>query len=523
MPFLCSIDDATWKESPFRRWILFLYGFLVVATGDGLVYGWPVLQRQLLVDGCTLHESTLGAIFTVGALSTQGGRFFSGMARDRFGTKRVASACLCLLAVGMLGLAWSGPNNGPALGVSAFLVGLGSGAQLCVQPVADLFPPHERTVIGTLTGGIPISSGVVFLALTTGYKAGTRAARFTGYAMMMVIIAAIGMILLPLGQSFVLKKSVRSGTRDKKSKDKLETAPTEREATSTLRGTNDGGRESPGAVEEGNSTHVPIEEGAEAHDEEVGVGAQSGEEDDNNGTPIEKETEADSDVEVGAPAGEVGNTGKPKDPEAASADEDEESQNDPPTLLEQLKTAEYILLCSWYSICLIPLQYYVGSIGVQLRDRGDTGFYTNLFSIILACTAITSPFAGLLAEKLGFGVTQGLATLMAAGSYFFLASNLSLKIQVIGLVLYGLGRLFIFAMFFANCGNRFGFTHFGTLAGLGLLTSALASLLQSPMITATAHGQARTVNLCCGALLAAQLPYFVWLHRRETKELRYND
>ena len=489
MSIICCIDDATWKESPLRRWVLYVFCFATVSTAAGIVYGWPALRRQLQADGSTLDESSLGAIFTVGAWSTQGGRFFVGLARDRYGTKRVTSTCIFLVAMGSVGVAWSGSSNAPALGVSMFLVGLGSGAQLCVQPVAGLFPDTSGTVIATLSGAFQIS-GLVFLAFTSGYEAGTRKARFTGYAIIMVVITVCAMILLPMGKSFVLEQPISSNTQARISNDNLETAPTEREISSTLRDTTDGGRESPAVIEERNATHLPIEEGAEADSEEVDVGAQ---------------------------AGKVENSGTPKDPEVALTEEDATSQADPITLLEQLKSIEYICLCIWFSICLIPLQYYIGSIGFQLEDKGDTGFYSDLFSIVYAAAFVVSPAGGFLSDKLSFGITQGLATVMCAGSFFFLASNISLKGQAIGLVLYGVGRLLVFGMYFANCGNRFGYANFGTLARLGLLTSALISLLQSPMISAAANGQARTVNLCSGALLVAQLPYFVWLHRREKK------
>jgi MFS family permease len=95
---------------------------------------------------------------------------------------------------------------------------------------------------------------------------------------------------------------------------------------------------------------------------------------------------------------------------------------------EQLKNVEFCCLCIWFSICVIPLQYYVGTIGFQLEQKGDgTGFYTDLFSVIYASTAVVTPFAGYLADLFGLGISQALATVLTAGSLFFLASDNTLE------------------------------------------------------------------------------------------------
>ena len=52
---------------------------------------------------------------------------------------------------------------------------------------------------------------------------------------------------------------------------------------------------------------------------------------------------------------------------------------------------------TWFSILVIPYQYYVASIGYQLEQKGDDdGFYTNLFMIIYGLGALLSPLGGAL-------------------------------------------------------------------------------------------------------------------------------
>lgn len=445
------------------------------------MYGWPALRKQLQDDGSTLDESTLGAVFTVGAWSTQGGRFFSGLIRDRIGTKWVAASCTFLVALGSLGIAWSDPNNAIALGSSLFAMGLGSGAQLCVQPVAGLFPNTSGTVLASLSGAFQIS-GLVFLALTSGDNLGSRKVRFTAFAFLLVLLCVVAMILLPTGKSFILEdEEVEKTMGDVDEINGRLTSEIQDKPLAKISTIQD-------------SSSVGVEEGG------VGSGGLK-----NNVSPPGKTDEENvlDDSFQGAKSEEINK-------------EDPPAPDQQPTAIEQIKSIEYILLCTWFSICLIPLQYYVGSIGFQLENKGDDdGFYTDLFSIMYASATVFSPAGGFLSDKVSLGATQGLATWMCAGSFFLLASNASLEAQVAGLLMYGVGRLLVFGMYFANCGKRFGYANFGTLAGLGLLISALFSLLQYPMISGAADGKSRAINIGSGVVLLVQSPYFVWLHRRE--------
>jgi LAT3 family solute carrier family 43 protein 3 len=497
----------TLEESPSRRWILYSFCFVTVSTAAGVVYGWPALRKQLQEDGSNLDESTLGAIFTVGAWSTQGGRFFSGLARDRFGTRSVTSLSVIFVALGSLGVAWSDPSNAIALSFSVFSLGLGSGAQLCVQPVAGLFPNTSGTVLASLSGAFQIS-GLAFLALTSGGDSvGTRKVRFSGFAIVLVALSVGAMMLLPQGKSFLFEEQnvtndasseVEGSSKGTDTKNNVATAATARGGASSSfnddvelpESSSSSSRE---AVDDPHTCGRACQTINETEDHAS-----------NHSIPSEQ-VEHQSDTELASTRAESQSHVVATPPSAAK-----------PTALEQIKSTEYILLCIWFSICLIPLQYYIGSIGFQLEDKGDDeGFYTDLFSIVYAGATVFSPAGGYLSDRLSLGFTQGLATIMCAGSFFVLASEISLKGQTVGLVLYGVGRLLVFGMYFANCGKRFGYANFGTLAGLGLLISAVVSLLQYPMISAAANGQSDTMNIASGAALMALTPYFIWLHRRE--------
>lgn len=429
-----------------RRWILFLFSFGGVSLAAGLVYGWPALRQELLDENHDFSEAALGAIFTAGAWSTQGGRFFFGMLRDRYGTRSIACASLGCAAAGSLGIALS--QTAASLGVSLFFTGLGSGLQLVVQPVASLFPKHAGSILSSLSGAFQVS-GLVFLGLTS---AGNRRGAFLGFMGCLLGLAVLAALLLPQGQSFVLPEEVDANNDP--------VAPTEEEGASS------------------SSVHSL------------------------SSSSLQSEPTPSSPV---------------------TNDDDEEEETDPslspPTALQQLVSYEYAGLTGWFSLSLVPLQYYVGSIGYQLEEKGDeSGFYTDLFAICYAGAALVAPAAGSLADRWGVGVAQAVATLLIASSLFVLAANgISLDAHVVGLVAYSVGRMLCFSAFFTNVGTRFGYRNYGTLAGLGLWVSAIVSLLQYPLIALTADGHGVAVNLVCASLLMATLPYCLWLYRQEKR------
>ena len=106
----------------------------------------------------------LGAAYTAGAWSVQGGRLVFGILRDRFGTRLIAQVSFSCVICGAFGIAFQSVSNEIALGVNLFLLGLGSGAQLCVQPVAQLFPKNSALFMSGLSGAFQVS-GVVYAVL----------------------------------------------------------------------------------------------------------------------------------------------------------------------------------------------------------------------------------------------------------------------------------------------------------------------------------------------------------------------
>lgn len=212
---------------------------------------------------------------------------------------------------------------------------------------------------------------------------------------------------------------------------------------------------------------------------------------------------------------ELGESSSPlRNPSLSEENSENVAQTQPKKAIEQMMSFEYVLLCTWFAITLLPLQYYIGSIGLQLEMKADDGFYQKVFSIIYSASFVVSFPAGYIADTLGLGIGMALGNAMLSFSLLWLGT-VALHLQPVGFVAYSCGRIVLLGMLFSNVGKRFGYENYGILAGTALLVSAIVSLLQFPMIAVAADGSARAVNICCGAVLLLLFPYFYWLHRKE--------
>jgi len=426
------------------------------------VYGWPALRRDLVKEG-GLTEKQLGAVFTCGAWSVQGGRFAAGLIRDALGTKRTACGCLLCVLLGAVLVATVASDNFAGLAFGMLFLGLGSGAQLCIQPVTGLFPENASAAMATLSGAFQIS-GLVFLVCSGIARAGAdRLGAYLAFAACVCVLLALSWVYLPYGFKFTIDDEDRRTSDESKG------------ATRTV----------------------------DKKDEEAAVSEPA--------AVVLKEASKEGeggDGEKGASSAVAVGDDKPPPPLSHL------------TRRRQLLSDEYIALLAWFSVCVTPAQYYVLSIGWQLERKGDdNGDYTRAFVVLYAASAALAPIGGAVADKYGVGFAQGLATALTGSSFVVLLSD-SLPAQIAGMTLYSIGRLFVFALFFSNIGRRFGFAHYGTLVGFGMLTSAVLSMLQYPMFTLAIDESVDWVNAACAVAIAGCLPYTAWLSRRERGEKR---
>jgi MFS transporter, LAT3 family, solute carrier family 43, member 3 len=495
MDALKDCKTRLWSTSQrFQSVAHFIFAFLTISLASGTVYGWPALRRHLVQnEKCPLDESSFAFIFTCGSWTTQFGRFFFGVARDSsYGGTRVTT-CFSLLCVssGFIGIALSG-HHSFLLATSMVFLGLGSGSQICLQPSASLFASHvQGLLISTLSGAFQLS-GLVFVFLTIhGSPRPMSFGLFAGFLFCLTFIAAV---ILP-SQCFIAASR----------QDNLHVEEHSDRQTGDLNTSN---WTKGHLVEDKVDTHQDVKSSVmlntnneiQNHDENdipsrlVSEGKNNVENMNNqNSSSINPNVEMDQNIL-----------------EVKSA-----SEKNVGTIL---KSSEYIFLLIWFSLALIPMQYYIGSLGYQMDKRGfgDTG--PALFAILYAASAGFSPFLGSLADLMGLGISQGIATVLVACSLFILATTTtSFEIHAVGMGLYGVGRMMVFGTYFTNIGKRFGYKYYGTLSGVGLMTSGLISLFQYPLISKVSDGNDSLIDICNGVLLVALLPYCLWLTMYERR------
>ena len=419
------------------------------------VYGWPALRRDLLDEG-GLTENELGAVFTCGAWSVQGGRFLVGIARDKYGTKITVCVCLSLVLCGSVLVASSKSDNLLGLCFGMLFLGMGSGAQLCVQPVAGLFPEATSTAMASLSGAFQLS-GLVFLACSAVAAAGAgRFGAYMGHAGVVAVLFIFSSKALPSGVSFEEKEDVSQA----------DDAETERETDST-----------------------DEKKKADGKDRDVFAVDDVATADATALTLTPNQTPRHFGAERGA----------------------------------LLTCDEFLCLVAWFSVMVTPSQYYVLSVGYQLERKGDAdGSFSRAFTLVYGFSAPLAPLAGVCADYLGVAFAQFLATALSLIGYAILFVEKPLSVQYVGMASYSVGRMFLFAAFFANVGRRFGYTHYGVAVGVGMLASAVLSMLQYPMFQAALESKTNldAMNVVCVVCAAACLPYCAWLGARERNERR---
>ena len=149
-----------------------------------------------------LSEESLAIIYTCGTWSNQGGRFFVGIARDKYGTRHTMAVCFVLVVIGILGIGFSNPNDTTSLSIALFLVGFGSGILLCFQPISGLFPNKAGTVLSSLSGAFQLS-GLIFMGLAACDSI-PRQTIYLAFAICIGILGVGAIVLCPKGGSFIV-------------------------------------------------------------------------------------------------------------------------------------------------------------------------------------------------------------------------------------------------------------------------------------------------------------------------------
>lgn len=154
--------------------------------------------------------------------------------------------------------------------------------------------------------------------------------------------------------------------------------------------------------------------------------------------------------------------------------------------MQQVWSQEFTLICVFFLCNVLQCQFTIGNIGIQFeQSAGDASDdLIRFFNGAFASSFVFTPVMGHVIDKLGIPWALTLINSLLLGALACLLSTWR-PLQYVACIMYSMGRVSLWASFFAFLGATFGFVHFGKLAGFGLLLGGCLSLLQYPLLAIT--------------------------------------
>lgn len=199
----------------------------------------------------------------------------------------------------------------------------------------------------------------------------------------------------------------------------------------------------------------------------------------------------------------------------------------PVPFLAQLKDVRFLAQVTFFSILVLPAQYYIGTLGSQISRLNSSeeaiDRYVQNFNLTYSGVSLITPLFGLVVDKLGFGAGFGLANLLMIGAFALFSYSPELEWFIVSYGLYTFARNAQFSTFFTYLAKTFGAKHMGKLMGIGFITSAMVSLLQAPLlhlVIADFDANYSTGNLVLMGLMTLLFAYCGWVAWGERREWR---
>lgn len=147
----------------------------------------------------------------------------------------------------------------------------------------------------------------------------------------------------------------------------------------------------------------------------------------------------------------------------------------------QALSAESLGMGLFYTLNVFWIQFYLGTLRLQLEHKGDANHtYTDLANILPCLGILGLPIVSWLLDKKGYGIT--LATINALSVIVSAMQAIpNLPIQVLTLILWTTARFFLYSSYFTIFGVLFGFKNFGKMVAIDNTFNGLFGLLQLPV------------------------------------------
>eukprot|EP01039_Chlorochromonas_danica_P009736 gene9737-10770_t len=155
------------------------------------------------------------------------------------------------------------------------------------------------------------------------------------------------------------------------------------------------------------------------------------------------------------------------------------------TLLEQLKSTQFILLTVFFLINSFWVNFYIGTFDAQIRDGSHLNAeeqhqYARIFTLVITLGFVGIPLVGACMDYLGFPATSFILIVFGL-LWSVLAITRHPATLVLSFMLYSAFRTFFFTFTFAYLADTLGFKYFGVLAGIMFVLGGVLGILQYPL------------------------------------------
>lgn len=185
------------KKGYGKGWLLIIYGFLgfFTATAVGSAMN---AAAGTLAELRGWNAAVLTSLISLGSLANIAAGIILGRMSVKYSVKKLSIVCFVIYAVVMLGLGAS--ENFLLFAVCLTLangISSGIGYQLAPVLIARWFPKKKGIIMGIVTMGIPLCSGVATMIYMSGYSAMGSIGGFLPF----IVIAMIALVILLFGIS----------------------------------------------------------------------------------------------------------------------------------------------------------------------------------------------------------------------------------------------------------------------------------------------------------------------------------
>jgi len=146
----------------------------------------------------------------------------------------------------------------------------------------------------------------------------------------------------------------------------------------------------------------------------------------------------------------------------------------------QAMTVEYCGLCAFFGAMMLPLQFYMMTVGDQSTERLDEDMTTQ-FQLTYVASSCFAFISGSLIDRFGFSPVLILTISFQIIAYVLLMTDVYF-LHIMSYSIYCMSRVTCFGLYFTSIGKKFGFTHFGKLVGFGIIFAACFSSLQFALL-----------------------------------------